>query len=312
MTQQEKNIIFTLAYYNSLEYAPTTFELWKLYFDSRKIGSKLDYNKVLDLIEDLEAKKVIFQKNGFWFFESREILATRRIKAEKISAAKVKKAKRWTKILKQLPFVRGVFVTGTLAMKNSTAESDWDVWVILAKKRIWLGRLFLVGGLYFLGKKRHGRKVKNLFCLNHFFAEDGLRLVEQNEFTANELVFSFPLLGAEFHEKMLLENVDWLKKIKPNFSIKSGGLKKKEEKVYLQRTIETILEISGIAFGLNWLAKKLMIKKIKNNPKTYWEKADVRFSDQALIFLPVPQRGIILSKAEKYLTEVEKKCIIEV
>lgn len=310
MKKQRQNLIFTLAYYNSLNYAPTTFELWKLYFDLEKKGLMSTYGDILTLTEILEKQKIFFQKNGFWFFEGNEILATRRIRAEKVSMAKIKKAKQWTKILKHLPFVRGIFITGTLAMKNSTAESDWDVWIVLAQGRIWLGRLFLMTVLYLFGKKRHRLKVKNRFCLNHFFAENGLCLEEQNEFTANELVFSYPLFNKTVHEKMLAENASWLKKIKPNFAIKlSSGFP--AEKGYLQTTVEWILEFLGVAFCLNWLAKKIMIKKIKNNPKTYWKNADVRFSDQSLIFLPVPQRELILKKAKHYLTKIEKKCIIE-
>ena len=87
-------------------------------------------------------------------------------------------------------------------------------------------------------------------------------------------------------------NEFWIQGIKPNYSkeevvdngiteFKRGGFSSK-----VQEITELVLEKTRIAKLANNIAKKIMIQKIKKNPKTYWEDADIRYSETTLVFLP--------------------------
>ncbi len=305
----EKNILFTLAFYDVLNYPLTAFETWKYLIADEENSTeksehsfKISYEKVLKILTDLERRKIIQKEKGFYFLPSQRELVKKRIFAEKISSMKIERVKKWAKVFNFIPYVRGVFLTGTLAMKRSFAEGDWDVIVVLKKNRIWLGRFFAILFLHFLKKRRHKKRTKNRFCLNHFLAEDGLKLEEKNHFSANEVIFSLPIVNANLHRKFLLKNKKWIKKIRPNFyAQKKFWMKKNERKFSLKFFLEIFLEVIFLGKILNYFCKKFMIKKIENNPKTYWRGADIRYSDRALVFLPEPQRAVIISKARARL-----------
>ena len=85
----------------------------------------------------------------------------------------------------------------------------------------------------------------------------------------------------------------------PNFDfdkIDGGKIKRSINTSKGALLIENILEKTKISFFLNNIVKKMMIWKIKNNPKTKKPGADIRFSDQALVFLPKPKRELLLKK----------------
>lgn len=305
--QLNKNIIFTLAYFSAMNYPLTVFELWRNLFQLDKGRNKFTFFEVKNAVENDNLSKKVFQKDGMIFLSGDEILVQKRSSAHKLSITKLRKLKFWAKVFTLVPYVRGVFLTGTLSMKNTKQDSDWDILMVLAKGRIWLGRLFLGGILQLIGKRRHGGKVKERFCLNHYITDNGLILEEQNEFSANFVSTSMPILGGAIYKKFLQMNEFWIQGIKPNYlkeeisendveSLENKGIKQK-----IQKLIEIFLEKTGVAKIGNDLAKKMMIKKIKQNPKTYWENADIRYDETALIFLPKPHRITIIDKVRKRL-----------
>lgn len=308
MNQQlNKNIIFTLAYFSAMHYPMTVFELWRNLFQIDGGRDKFTFLEVKNAIEDKKLAKKVSQKDGMVFLSGDEILVQGRSRAHKLSITKLRKLRFWAKVFSLVPYVRGVFLTGTLSMKNAKQNSDWDILMVLAKGRIWLGRLFLGVVLQLIGKRRHGKKVKERFCLNHYITENGLILEEHNEFSANFISTSMPILGGAIYKKFLQMNEFWIQGIKPNYlkeeisendveSLEHNGLKQR-----IQKFTEIILERTRIASLGNNLAKKMMIKKIKQNPKTYWKDADIRYGETALIFLPKPHRITMIDKVRKRL-----------
>jgi len=303
----QKNILFTIAYYDVMDYPLTTFEMWRHLLDSKNSRKQVSFLDVANALESENLKKIISQTDGFWHFRSRRSdLARDRRAKQKISAGKFKMIKKWLKFLDATPYVRAVFATGTLAMKRSKIGSDWDVMIVLAKDRIWIGRLFSTLVLHLLGKRRYGKRIKNRFCLNHFLAEGGLILEEQSFFSANEVSFSVPLLGGSQYKKFQQLNRTWVNSFQPNFSgdLAMGNvfLSPQLNRIVVKKFFELVFEKFLVGKFLNLTAKKFMIRKIQRNEKTHLEGADVRYSDQAMVFLPRPQRDKIMQKAISKLT----------
>jgi hypothetical protein len=308
MEQKElqKNILFTVAYFAAFNYALTIFELWRNLFNrGGKSQNALSYREVLEALDGELLSKILVKRNGFVTLADEEKLIDERLIRQKLSLANIRKSKSWIKIIAHIPYMRGVFLTGTLSMKNAREKSDWDIFVVLAKDRIWLGRLFLVATLQLLGKRRHGKKVSKRFCLNHYVTERGLILEEHNEFCSNFVSFSFPVFGQQLHKKYIGMNEQWIRHLKPNFDkeeVLNQTTEIKESFAWVKIGCEKFLETTGLAKMMNSWAKKIMTEKIKNNPATYYENADIRCTDSALVFLPNPHRIEMLEKTFKKLT----------
>lgn len=303
----QKNILFTLAYYAGQNYALTSFEIWRHLFDFAKVG-KSDYLNVVIELKNLRKKRIIKNHKGFWtLFVQDDNIFDRRIARQKSSVREIKKAKKWAWTAFLLPYTRGIFCFGTLGMKRAGSRSDWDILVVLEEGKIWIGRLFVSALFQFFGKRRTDKKIKSRFCLNHFLAQNGLIMQEQNEFTSKEISFSFPIAGRKQFQKYLQLNELWMKKYLPNFEKdKMIHDSSSNEDVFkkIRKLQEKVLKLFNLGIWLNKICKRLMIKKIKQNKKTYYQGADIRYSDQALVFLPRPQRKELMDKALKILTSL--------
>lgn len=295
----EESALLSVAYFNLLEYAPTTFEVWRHLLRQEKTA----FLSVVRVLERLKTEGKIFSQDGFWFLPDKNQLAFQRNRRKKISSGKIKRACRWSWLLKRIPFIKGIFVNGALALGTADRKSDWDILAITDKKRIWLARFCLAVGLEIFRKRRSGRNdsrsQQDRFCLNHFLSEDGLILEKQNQFIAHESGYCFPLRGAELYRKYLNLNYFWLRKQRANFEADRLDSFWTEEgrPSILKKGLEILSESGGWAERLNDLMKKWMIGLIKNNPKTHWPGADIRYTDQALVFIPKPWRDGLDQKA---------------
>lgn len=304
--QEEPSVLLTAIYFNLLEYAPTTFEIWRHLLGEEKMSLFL----VEQNLAELKKRGILFCQKGFWFLPQKEALAEKRNREKKIATGKLKRMFSWVKMLRKLPFLRGVFVRGAVALGVAGKNSDWDVLIVAEKQRIWLARFFLLGFLEIFRKRRSGRSetrlTKDRFCLNHFLTNEGLILEKQNQFIAHEEGFSFPLLGEDVYKKFLNLNLAWLKKKRANFVVDGVGsfwLEKKNVSSF-QKNSELFLEKTGLAEILNRQLKRWMVHLIRSNPKTFWPKADIRFSDQALVFIPNPWRDGLEEEARGLLKNI--------
>lgn len=305
----QKSILFTIAYFSAYKYPLTSFELWRHLIEKTESKKEVAYSQVLSSLKQEPLVSKIQIKNGFVTLRKEAHLVEQHLAKHKLSLANICAMRKWSRIFLWLPYVRGVFVTGTLSMKNASSKSDWDILLVISKDRIWVGRLLVSGVLHLFGKRRHGNKVRRRFCLNHYLTENGLILDEHNEFCANFVTFSAPIFGEKQHRKYLALNEHWMRAFNPNYSkdevpnetllIKSATLD------WIRGVLEGIFEVSGVGALLNRLSKKIMIKKIEENPATHQENADIRYSDVALVFLPQPHRIEMFDKAVEKLT----KCV---
>ena len=72
---------------------------------------------------------------------------------------------------------------------------------------------------------------------------------------------------------------------------------------WFQKVVEAIFEKTNLATMINNFSKKIMIEKIRQNPKTHQNNADIRYDDYALIFLPDPHRIEIARETKRKLTK---------
>ncbi|MFZ5982438.1 MAG: hypothetical protein ACOYS2_02630 [Patescibacteria group bacterium] len=283
-----KHILNTIVYYDVMNYPLTIFEIWKHLITLEKDDfqkGQVSLGEVLECLEkDTWLRGKVGGLKGFFFLRGREDLIEERLIREKISFQKIKKTAQAVSWMRFLPFLRQVFVAGRVAMKNAKSESDLDVIIIAKSGRIFLARLLAVLGTHLLGKRRHGSKVSDRICLNHFWSENGSPET-QDLFSCHEYSFILPIWRARNSRFNLRDKNRWMLEYKPNYFF---------EEEYLTRLEDTRLVSFFRTFGekfLDWefleeMVKKIQIKKIRHNPKSGFSGGRIIYSDEELAFWP--------------------------
>lgn len=323
----QKQIIATLAYYDEMDYPMTAFEIWKHLIaadypittglrqgdgeSSKNIRTyeNLSLSEIIESLESEEIGKHVEEFEGFYFLKGRKELVEKRLGRNKLASFKIKKLRKIVWFLRFIPFVRMIAVTGRLAMKNSEKESDWDLFVVLKKGKIWTGRTLVTFFLHLVGKRRHGEKIKDRVCLNYFVTDESLeidlenRSWEVNLFSASEYLFMIPLFGFKKFRKFQIRN-SWIRDFKPNFSLnetKDLGMVSDSHFSKITRKIgEKILDFDFI----EKILRKLEREKIAKNPKTHLSGSVIEADDNSLVFLPEPQGKEIWEKTLEKLKKI--------
>lgn len=169
---------------------------------------------------ELDSQEVLF-KNGYYYLEGREGLIYKKLLKDRISNKKIKIARHAAKILSYIPTIYMVSLTGSLAMKNSSVDSDIDLLIVTKKNRLWLSRILVYLVLKTFGmsiRKAGSRNEKDKLCLNMWLDESALTwpTKDRNLYTAHELAQIVPLINKhQVYEKLLNKN-KWILKHWPN------------------------------------------------------------------------------------------------
>ncbi|MFH0968962.1 MAG: hypothetical protein V1804_00440 [Patescibacteria group bacterium] len=304
----EKSLLNTIAYYNELDYPMTAFEVWKHLAvineqnasEQEKL-SKLSLADIIKALESEELRKYIEESRGFYFLKGRKDLVNLRLGRSKISSQKLKKLRKIVWLLRLVPFVRMVGATGRIAMKNAERNSDWDLFVICKKGKIWTGRTLITALVHALGKRRYGDRIKDRICLNYFITDESLkinienRLFEINLFSASEYSFMIPLFGFKKYRKFQIRN-SWIRDFNPNYTLTEAKNAGVVPDTHFSKTVRKCGEkLLGFDFIENFL-RKFETERIAKNPKTHISGSIIEANDEALVFLPEPQGKEIYDK----------------
>lgn len=199
-------ILRALAYSDIFNYAPSIGEL-ALFLEVPTISQTLFEQTLQEL-----------QKDGTLIIEGEHVMLAGREQLAKVwrlrqqhSAHKWRAARRFTALIRCLPFVRMVAITGSLAAHNADASADIDLFLITAPGRVWLTRALTILIV------RLAALFKVTLCPNYLIAADTLDMSEHNLYTAHELVQMQPLYGSIWHHQLRACN-QWTLDYLPNAS----------------------------------------------------------------------------------------------
>jgi len=212
MDSFQKSILQTLVYADIFSY-PLTFDQLKKFLITPK---KIDFD-----ITDIGDIKGVSKRGNYFFLKGRSGIIKERVKRERYAREKIKIAQKTARLLKLIPFIKMVGITGNLAMKNTDQGDDIDFLIVTSKNRLWLSRFLVVFLLELLGRRRHPRdkEVKDKICLNMFLDEGHLMISkkEQNLFSAHEVLqFKSLWQRGNIYDDFLNQN-QWVKKFLANW-----------------------------------------------------------------------------------------------
>jgi len=257
------NNIFSLIYHNFFEYPLTRLELIKW-----QPGKK---------VEKLKVPKINYgYTNGFFYLKPAKGLISSRILRKKNSLKKIQIARKVSRLLKKIPFIKMIAITGSLSMFNAKDSSDIDLMVVTRKERLWKTRLISILLLTLCGIKmrRWGDKnEKNKICINIWIDESALTWVknDRNFYTAHEIAQIIPLFDRENVYQKFLNKNSWLKEYWPN-SVKIEKIKKYRKYKKLN-VVEKVIEKLSFNFQKFYMKKK-RTREVVNSKKAFFHPID--------------------------------------
>ncbi|GEM_PF-6457384 len=117
--------------------------------------------------------------------------------------------------LLNIPFIKFVAVTGSVATGNAKEIDDIDLFIIVRNHTAWIFRiltyLILTGRALKMKKKSPLNRAKldtnaNILCLNYIIEERALSFPEHDMFTFNEILQMIPVYNENYYEQIIVAN----------------------------------------------------------------------------------------------------------
>lgn len=183
----EKAVLKTLIYANLFDYPLTIFEIHKWL-----IGKKANLRQVESALGRLIKSSKLKVKSDYYFFPKHQGIFLARLRWETQSRTYLKKAQLIAQILKLIPTIKLIGISGGLAMNNASKTDDIDLFVITGKGRLWISRLLILGFLSLTGQRRKvtdsKRQAAGKLCLNTILEEDCLQQTNKDIYLAHEVL----------------------------------------------------------------------------------------------------------------------------
>ncbi len=225
-----KGIVKTLLYFDIFDYPLTEDELYQ--FSDCKDLPYDEFHRELNILADMG---LISKKDKFIFMGTDLSKIASREKGNSLAAKYMKKAQKFSKIISFFPYVRGVYISGSLSKGHVHEKGDIDYFIITEPGRLWVARCMLV-----LFKKIFLLNSRKFFCLNYYIDSQSLEIPDQNIYTANEIVTLIPTYNYKLYLDLRTQN-SWINEHYPHATIKTPENVIPEGKIWISRVFEKLL-----------------------------------------------------------------------
>lgn len=310
----EKAVLKTLIYADLFDYPLNTYEVHKWL-----IGKKVTLRQVEKALGKLVDKLQVTDCRGFYYLPKKQGLIVKRYRRKKQSLSYFKKAKILAQVLKIIPWIKLVGVSGGLALSNAGKTDDIDLFIITGKNRLWISRFLALGLLSLVGQRRKvgesGRKVAGKLCLNILLEEDKLEQKNKDIFVAHEVLQMKVLWQRGGIYSRYLEDNSWVFNFLPNW-VGSSELSLRGPRLGEERS--NLGRINPKSRLLTSLSRRSGPRSLRSLAMTYMEalakwlqlkimqkpKGMERIEDGAVYFHPEDCRGRILSGYRQSLNKL--------
>lgn len=244
-------VIKTVCYADVFDYPLTFREITKRLIEHRDSPDEIQ--------RALAGEKNISFKNGFYFLKGRGEIVSVRKKRKVWSGKKRKIAGRVALLLRFIPSVKLVGISGGLAIDNCERSDDIDLFIICRRNLLWTTRLLVTLIIHLTGMRRVPKegKAKNKICLNMFITEDSLTLPkgERDLFAAHEVIQMSQIYSKQNLYGKFLSSNGWVMKFLPNALNNLPFQSPQGEN-------ENILDFIWV--GLDFILKHIQLRYMKN------------------------------------------------
>jgi hypothetical protein len=178
-------ILHTAAYADVFDYPLTTTEIHRYL-----MGIHAPREAVEQSLRDV---RILNSIEGFYTLPGREALTRVRRQREQAATRLWPTAIRYGHFIANLPFVRMLAVTGSLAMNNVNDNSDIDYLIVTSARRLWMCRAMVLA-IVRLASLQGVR-----LCPNYLISERSLVFPDRTLYAAHELAQMIPLFGMQVY-----------------------------------------------------------------------------------------------------------------
>lgn len=260
-------------------------EKWELFADA-PLGGKRPIAGLEEILAclDTQCPGEIENTLGYYHLLGKSEIAVARWQNYFFGIQRERRAKKFLSFLRFLPFVRGVAIGGSQSLGQQKETSDIDLFIVAEKGFMWLARTFISAYFQVLGMRRHGRKIANRFCLNHYVAGSKIVERERNLYKAMEYARLRPVIYPQGVLEFLKLNQAWIWIYLPNFYIADGFAAPST----VQKVLESLFK-NPFGLVLERFLNFFQRHKIRQDEFTF-------VLDDELSFHPHSQHRVLLSK----------------
>lgn len=310
MTDLEKSILSTIAYFDVFDYPLTSVELWKwLYIDPGQKNLRTEEQiRIFDIKNILEhsdfLKQKVDSKYGFYFLKGREEIVELRRERYSLAERKFKKVIKIIKILQLVPYIKMIAICNTLSYSNCRDEGDIDLFIVCEKNHLWKTRFLVSGFLQFFHLRPTKSETRDKICASFFLSEENLSIknlsIGDDIYLKYWITQIFPVYDEGVYYKFLLANT-WVKDSLPNYIVIQPSMRRRLKPSYFKLIFKLILSILPENYCKNYQWKILPenLRKIVN------KDTRVVMNDQMLKFHDNDKREIFNNKFREGLAKLE-------
>lgn len=253
LKQELLNTISPLAYFSRFQTPLTKQEIFY------HLPEKVSQNELDERLQYLCDLKILSMQSGYYFLSKdyNPEWISNKIEGHKNANKVLAKAKLYSGIIRLFPFVRGIYLSGSLSKDYFDKNSDVDYFIITKPGRLWLCRSLLIAfkKIFLLNSRKY-------FCVNYFIDSDHLLVPDQNVFVATEILHLVPAWNLSLLQSFHDSN-KWVHKYLPQLEGKKNTLIKSNKQSTIQKAGEFLF--SGfIGEKLDNLFFKMTLNRWKN------------------------------------------------
>ena len=245
--QDLQSLILPVLYFDIFSYPLTREEMLQY-----SPGQSLSGPEIQSLVDQLVTRRILFCHRGYYSLVDRQEWADQREENQQRAQRFLVKAKNMSRLIARFPFIRAVFVSGSLSKNTMPRDGDIDYFIITRRGGLWIARTLLI-----LYKKIFLFNSHRYFCVNYFVDEDHLKIEEQNIYTATELMTLLPFSGREYYQTFCEAN-PWARSFYPNLPARNTESVPVYRGTILSRTFERLLS-GAMGHSLNRFLMNLTV-----------------------------------------------------
>lgn len=176
------------------------------------IRQEISYSDLENFLTQAVREGNIKEREGFYGLSAESL--EQRIRYQDLNRRWLKMAKRMSYLIAAFPFVRAVYLSGSLSKKGlKGADDDIDFFLITAANRVWTAKFLLMAF-----KKVFLFNSKKYFCINLLRDERFLSFKQENIYIATEAISLVSLQNPAYLMELYRAN-PWIFKFFPNAKI---------------------------------------------------------------------------------------------
>ena len=157
-------------------------------------------------------EKNLVKKDGEYYYLNDKDLKNR-LSKNKWRDLKLEQAQEFVELVKEIPSIKAVVLTGSSAVGNASKSDDLDFMIITEANKLWLSRLLLTILTKFKNKRVFEQN-ETAWCLNLWLDENDLAMDEKRQslYEAYEIMQMQWIFDRGKYEQKFLAANKWLKK----------------------------------------------------------------------------------------------------